>query len=237
MSVISLTDYQPSPRFDEKAWIGARIEGTSDLIVWHEVETFTFDDPDVDPTEPVVRNFTTELVDPTYTYVRVVFIDDDGDQDATDPVALVDTPVLATVRDIRESLGSPFSDRQETQAEILIRLATINLYVAVDKGPDYVPTGMARQFLSGLCISVVMRAMSNPQALGQLSETIGSYSYTQTFAREVPGAGLMLMPAEELAARRLVWGSNTGSSRPRNPTVWRWWLLEDFEKEEMEWIA
>ena len=40
MSLISLTDYRPMPRYDEKSWSGAKIEGaTAEEGPWSTIDT------------------------------------------------------------------------------------------------------------------------------------------------------------------------------------------------------
>lgn len=91
MSVISLSDYKPRPRYDGKAWKEARIEGAeSSLGPWAEIQVFTLTPEDGDPSTPASRNFTTEEATPKQTWVRIVFIDGDGDEEATE--ALQVTP-------------------------------------------------------------------------------------------------------------------------------------------------
>ena len=58
--------------------------------------------------------------------------------------------------------------------------------------------------------------MANPHGLASVSESLGQHSVTQAFSRDVPGGGLMLLPAEELAARRVVYGTKNGSARTRS---------------------
>lgn len=88
MSVVSFTDYRPAPRYDGEAWVEARIEG-SDLEAgpWAEIETIALDPVDTDPADPLSRSFTTELATDE-VWFRVVFVDEDGDEQATDPITM-----------------------------------------------------------------------------------------------------------------------------------------------------
>jgi hypothetical protein len=215
MSLISLTDYRPMPRYDGVSWEAARIEGTDDPEgTWATITTVTFDEPDADPTKPVERNFTIALEDPTIAWLRVVFIDGDGEQDLTNPVATTGvTSELATIRDIALRLGRYLTESEEVQAASLITSATSNIYSAVDKPPTWVPPADVVGFLNGLCTELVARGMPNPHALASESETLGAHSVTQQYSRDLPGSGIMLTAAEELAARRIVYGTNSGSSK------------------------
>jgi hypothetical protein len=236
MSVISLTGYEPSARYDGNPWTAARIEGTSDLATWAAVELFTFDDPDEDPSVPAERNFTTALVDPSQTYVRVVFLDDDGNQEITGPVLTSPAVPLASVGDVQVRLGRNLSDAEEAQVNLLLTVATTNIINAVDKDEAWEIPPTVKPLLSMMCVELVTRAMANPQALGQISETIGARSYTTTFPREIPGSGIMLTELEELMLRRAVWGQNAGTERGYNDVLVDG-LVDQQLREPMVWIG
>lgn len=218
MSLISLSDYRPMPRYDGKSWEGARIEGAIAAEgPWSTIATLPFDEPDPDPTKPIERSFTVSVEDPTVAWLRVVFIDPVGEQDVTNPVPTVPTLIeLATIRDVALRLGRYLSDSEEVQVNSLIITATNSIYAAVDKPSDWIPPADVRDFLNGLCVELVTRGMPNPHALASQSESLGQYSVTQQFSRDIPGGGLMLLPAEELAARRMVYKSNSASPRTRS---------------------
>ena len=218
MSLISLTDYRPMPRYDNKSWSGARIEGAvAEEGPWNAIDTIGFPEPDPNPAEPMERNFTVRLTDEDITWLRVVFVDEDGEQDVTNPVPTV--PViaeLATIRDVALRLGRFLSDTEEVQVNSLIISATNVIYAAVDKPSTWEPTPDQRDFLGGLCVELVTRGMANPHALYSVTESLGQHSVTQAFSRDIAGGGMMLLPAEELAARRIVHGTTNGSARTRS---------------------
>ena len=219
MSVATLSGYAPQRRFDDKPWVGARIEGAAvDAGPWIEVESFTFALPDFDPTTPAVRSFTTEQVDATTTsFLRIVFTDAASNEEITDPLPLGTVGVLATVPSIGVRIGRDLSDVEVAQVGQLISQATINIIASLGRNPfTWMVPAAAKPFLSALCVELASRAMANPQALGQESETIGAYSRTVTYAREIPGSGIGLTPAEELTVRRVVFGSNVGSVQVSN---------------------
>jgi hypothetical protein len=96
MSVITLVDYKPVPRYDCKSWSNARVEGAGDEAgPWTLIESFgLLSERDIDPSDPMARNFTVEIDDETVDWVRVVFADTDGKHDATGavyvkPVAII----------------------------------------------------------------------------------------------------------------------------------------------------
>lgn len=218
MSLYSLTDYRPMPRYDGKSWIGAKVEGaTDDQGPWSTISTVAFGEPDPNPAEPIERNFTVSVEDPTVTWLRIVFLDDDGNQDVANPVSTSPvTTELATIRDVALRLGRYLTDNEEVQVHKLIWTATNSIYSSVDKPSEWVPTPDQRDFLSGLCVELVVRSMVNPHALFSLSESLGAHSVTQQFSRDVIGGGMMLTAAEELAARRIVYATTTTSARTRS---------------------
>ena len=215
MASLSTTGWVPQPRYDGEKYVQARLE--SSILIdgpWVTVETFPI--TQTDETDPDSHNFTTELMDPTHQYIRLVWIDQDGGQDVTDPVAIAATTSFGSLNHVRVRLGRPLTQAQEEQAELLLSLATINILMALGKGGTW-NAGTAKPFLDGLAVEIACRAMANPQSLGQESETLGSYSHTTTYPREIPGSGIALTDAEELAARRAVYGSNMGSATVVGP--------------------
>lgn len=88
MTVVTLTGYRPSPRYDGLPWTEAILdEAASPAGPWTAVETFTLTPVDSDPTDPLPRAFTTEIATITTGYVRIRFVDATGDEQATQPVA------------------------------------------------------------------------------------------------------------------------------------------------------
>lgn len=101
MTVVSFVDYTPVARFDENPWTDARIEGSDTADgPWAALETIALDPVDPDPANPQTRNLTTEEATDE-TWFRVVFVDADGDESATDPVRFP-TPNAALRPALRE---------------------------------------------------------------------------------------------------------------------------------------
>lgn len=87
-SIFSLTGVTPPARFDDLAWITARIEqADTETGTYTSLETFTLDPVDTDPSQPISRSFTTELAT-TGKWYRVVFVDADADE--SEPSAAVE---------------------------------------------------------------------------------------------------------------------------------------------------
>jgi hypothetical protein len=222
MSLISLTDYRPMPRYDGNSWTGARIEGaTDDVGPWSTIATVAFEEPEPDPTKPIERSFTVSVEDSDTAWLRVVFIDDQGEQDVANPVSTTaETVELAVVGDVGKRLGRYLTDNEEVQVYALIATATNNIYAAVDKPSTWVPPADVRDFLSGLCVELVVRSMMNPHGLASESETLGQHSVTQQYSRDsrdnTAGSRIVLNAVEELAARRIVYGTTSGSAHARS---------------------
>jgi hypothetical protein len=207
------------PRYDGNAWTVARIEGSDaeDSAAWTTLATLPLEEPDTDPAAPAVRNFTIDFEDQSVAWLRVVWVDDNGGQDATSPVyAKPLSTVFATVDDVENRLGVDLNDRQTAQANICIAGATVSILNAVDKDASWDVPAEIKPTLSMLCVEIACRAMSNPQGLAAFSENLGQHSVTQTFSRDIPGTGMALTDAEELMVRRVVYGSTTSSSKARS---------------------
>jgi hypothetical protein len=238
MSLISLTDYRPMPRYDTLSWTGARIEGATAEVpegaTWSTIATVPFQEPDPNPAEPIERNFTISVEDPDITWLRVIFVDDHGEQDVTNPVSMsAATSELAVIRDVAKRLGRFLTDGEEVQVNALIITATNNIYAAVDKPSTWMPEADVRGFLNGMCVELVVRAMPNPHALASQSETLGAHSVQQAYSRDIPGSGIMLTAAEELAVRRVVFGRTTDSSKaPGLPDE----VADGYYAPAIEWI-
>jgi hypothetical protein len=208
MAVISLTDYRPSERFDNKPWTGATIEGaTSQTGTYTTVESFTFPTADPDPTDPQERSFTTELIT-NQTWLKVVFFDADGDTETTTPIPL--NPVLyATRRDVASRLGRDLTEAEEPQVDFLLYAGTYLTAAAVGKTVgDFVPPDVFRIVVADMAA----RALGTPVGATASREQLGEYSYSQSYRTDAPG--MALWDLERQMLRLAVYGTLTASSRP-----------------------
>lgn len=110
--VRTFEDYVPPPRYAPLvgAWTGARIEeAAADVGPWATIDTVILDPVDLDPTKPQARSFSTAAAILAAGYYRIVWLDADGAEAPTAPVAydVTDAPVgglLASVADLRKHL-------------------------------------------------------------------------------------------------------------------------------------
>lgn len=121
-------------------------------------------------------------------------------------------PRFASVSDLAALLARDFTSAQETQAALLLDLATAAIIQAVDKTDAW---ALALDPIPGqlrlLCLTAARRVMLNPNGARSQSEQLGSYQHTETFGEIA--AGLDLTTSEKLTARRCVYGVNTASPR------------------------
>ena len=236
-AVASLSGIVPTRRFDDKPWISARIDGAAqDGGPWKPVETFVFGSPltgeatlgpstdpsihpvDQDPSNPFWRSFTTQLVNPATTHwLRVVFIDENGDEDPSASIQLNAAGSLAQTSDIATRLGRDLTDAETGQANLLIGFATTTIIAVLGCDPMFwIPPAPVRPLLSMLCVEMVTRVVVNPEDLQRRRETIGSYTIDEMFApRAMIAPGIYPTPTEELLIRNAVFGSNSASVKLR----------------------
>ncbi|HUB99102.1 MAG TPA: hypothetical protein VMS11_04695 [Solirubrobacterales bacterium] len=203
--VITLSDFRPSERVDEKAWIGARIEETDDPSgSWEEVESVTLDPVDEDPAEPTLRSFTAAA---SKAWIRIVFLDEDGGEDAPSPMVFVAgspfRPTLAQVSAILRArtysgaepdpdnpmdvlaggvvLGEFVGDKAETIEDDLIPKACIDVERAVGRQVPGIYLDDARHIAAVRTASEIERSYIPEQA----SETKTIYqTLRMTFEEE-----------------------------------------------------
>lgn len=87
MTVVSLTDYTPLPRFDGLPWTNARLEeGPADAGPWTPLHTFPLSPLDADPSNPITRSFTWPAATLVEGWYRIVWVDAALAESPTDPV-------------------------------------------------------------------------------------------------------------------------------------------------------
>jgi hypothetical protein len=121
---------------------------------------------------------------------------------------------FVTTDDVKGRLGRPLTDGEDGIAESVIGTVTGLIIDCVGRDQAWAdsldPVPVA---LKGLIIEKVIGAISNPLNLAAQSETLGSYSGSQTFPRS-GDVSVFLTPFEERIVSRAIYGTTTGSSLP-----------------------
>lgn len=123
---------------------------------------------------------------------------------------------FATSTDVEKRLGRELTSSEEDQVGLLLDLATAAIANAADMADtDAAALSPVPTVIRGFTIELTCRALANPSGLFSKSETIGSYSYTNNFNKDVSSA-MALSDVETLVIRRTLLGSNSGSARAEN---------------------
>lgn len=122
--IVSLTDYEPEPRFDSVPWTQARIEEAAAASgPWTAIETIALNPVDADPSEPVARSFTTTHATLAGSgWYRVVWVDGAANESATPPVQ--NSLLFASAIDLGHRLGIDLTEAEENRANYLLTVAT-----------------------------------------------------------------------------------------------------------------
>jgi len=137
--VVSFTDYQPVPRFDNIAWTTVMIEeGTSEDGPWNLIDTQNLMPVDLDPSNPMSRSFTTGKATIEHGWYRILFGDMNNNIVETVPMfngePIEWTPtlqdvghvVLSRTRDDAGNILGTFTDKTQPtddQCRVLIEKA------------------------------------------------------------------------------------------------------------------
>jgi|SRR6516162_577929 hypothetical protein len=120
MSVVTFSDYLPTPRFDGIPWIKINIEeSTADTGPWTLIDTQDLHPVDLDPSDPSPRSFTTDTatIDEGGWY-RITFLDVNSNVVISDPIQNIpqaEEPWLPSVRDVALKILSRTRDSHGNQ--------------------------------------------------------------------------------------------------------------------------
>lgn len=124
--------------------------------------------------------------------------------------------LFATPDDVATRLGRELTAAEETFAAGVIADVTGLIADAVDKDGEWAEAlDPVPQTLKSLCVEKVVRVAANPSALQRRSEQLGAYQVSEDYSTG-SAYGVCLTDAEELRARRAVYGASTASSSPRS---------------------
>jgi hypothetical protein len=122
---------------------------------------------------------------------------------------------LAASKDVEARIGRTLTASEKGIADSVIGTVTGLIIDCVDRDQDWAdkldPVPVA---LTGLIVEKCIGAISNPLNLAAQSETLGSYSGSQTFPRS-GDVSVFLTPFEERIISRAVYGTTTGSALPK----------------------
>jgi hypothetical protein len=109
--VRTLTNFAPPPRLDGQPFTQMRVEESpTETGTWTLVpgSLVALNPIDADPAEPMLRSFTTDQATLPNSWLRVVFLDAQGDLSIGDAVNNQSTGVtgLASIADVRRALGN-----------------------------------------------------------------------------------------------------------------------------------
>lgn len=117
---------------------------------------------------------------------------------------------FATVQDVSNRIGRELTPRESLQVSSLLEAVTAMIETEIGRTED--DFELVPATVSHVCASAAIRAFANPYGFASNTESLGSYSASQTYARE-GGSDLTLTTPERLIVRRAVYGTNSGSSR------------------------
>lgn len=126
-------------------------------------------------------------------------------------------PPFAETADVQTRLGRDLTDAEEDLVELLLEAIGDEILEAVGQDSDWADEldedeKIARAF-KGVSIEAVYRVLANPAGAATLQESLGAYSYSQTFREDAGNAGLYLSGPERRRCRKVVHGRNVVSSR------------------------
>lgn len=202
--VVTFEGYLPAPRHDQTAWTAVRIEqGDTKIGPWTPIDTQSIE-PAPDPADPPEYDFTTELASLFSGWYRVVFLDDEANESATDGVfraAVPDDPRRPSVDDValllrtRTVKGSGSGLGGDTGS---------GDFTTFDAGTR--PTDSEASAIIGSAYSAMLARLQVPlieSQHGAFSHLVGLYAATLievSFFRESANQVLLQMWADEITA-------------------------------------
>jgi len=218
--VRSLEDFTPPKRFDALPFTEASIqESATEDGPWTTLETFAILPIDSDPSDPAERSFTTALATLEEGWYRLLWEDAASSQFLSDAVFFeADFTAFATVSDVESRLGRELTDAETDQIEWVLALVTS---LIADAGgiaaADFDPVPA---YFKVLCVEKCVVALSNPTGLAAQSETLGAYSYSNTFPRNAGDSIGVFLNDHELRYVRQI-ANNAVSASVRVPSLAR----------------
>jgi hypothetical protein len=126
--VVSFTGWTPHARYDDLPWTEVRIEeAATEDGVYSQIDVYTLDPVDEDPSDPEARTFTTELGTAAYQWYRLIWADATSDVSIpTESVQNTDSSTpYATVTELMRilKLRAPTADQLAAGNRVLTAAA------------------------------------------------------------------------------------------------------------------
>jgi|GEM_PF-1651107 len=116
---------------------------------------------------------------------------------------------FASEADVEARLGRDLTAAEQTMVTFLLDAASAVVANAADKEvADVVPEPEILRFVT---VEVIARAISNPSGLYSQTKSLGQFSHSQTFRKEL-SSDLFLTDTEETLVRRAILGQLSGSA-------------------------
>jgi hypothetical protein len=206
--IVSFEDYTPPARFDDLPWTEIKIEESdtvtlSDATVWSTIDTIAISPLDPDPSQPAVRNFTTNNASNTPDlWYRVTFVDAASDVSLPSvPVQNLENAVAAyatTSEFFRVVRVSTPTAAQIVAAQGDLDQATIEINQEIAWATDHAPaTAEQLELLRNVCLNrgadLWRHRESAPGIITILDESTPSQPGRYSFSRYVQ----MLSPIKD----------------------------------------
>jgi hypothetical protein len=209
--IVSFEDYTPPARFDDVPWTLIKIEESdtstlSDSTVWSTIETVAISSlpggVDADPSDPAIRNFTTNLASDTPDlWYRITFIDGSGNVSLPSvPVQNLENAVSAYAgvdeffRVVRVTNPTP---AQIAAAQRVLDTSTIEINQEIAWADTHDPATAELELMANVCLNraadLWRHTESAPGILTVLDDTTPSTPGRYSFARYVQ----MLAPLKD----------------------------------------
>lgn len=122
---------------------------------------------------------------------------------------------FATNEQVGIRLGRALSAAEEAFVDEVVADVTLLIAECLGEDEDWADAldPVPRTFKT-ICVEKAILVGSNPNGLTSRSETLGSFSESETFRRDA--GGIMLTDDEERRVRLAYYGRSSGSSRPES---------------------
>lgn len=179
MTVVTLEDFTPGPRYDSTAWTQARIEEAAAATgPWTALETRNLVPVDSDPTAPRSRDFTTELATRSEGWYRIVWIDPTGDTQPSPPTfSGPEAQAYASITSVRKIL-TPYGD-PDPSTGTAAGLPNEQIQQAIEQAFDEINGVVAARYSLPFSEPI-------PPLLESLNRDIAAYLATLTYRKNEP---------------------------------------------------